>query len=142
MALINPYLNFSGNTEAAFNFYKSVFGGEFSMLMRFSDSPEKDKVPEADQNKLMHIALPIGNNILMGTDSLESMGHKLTKGNDTSISVSATSLDEGQKLFDGLSEGGQVTVPFSQQFWGDTFGMATDKFGTQWMISFNEKYNP
>lgn len=142
MASINPYLNFPGNTEEAFNFYKSVFGGEFAMVMRFKDTPEKDRVPEQEQEKIMHIALPIGGNILMATDALESMGHKLEMGNNMSISISATSFDEGKKLFDGLSADGKVTVPYSRQFWGDTFGMFTDKFSIKWMISFNEKYNP
>ena len=142
MPSINPYLNFAGNTEDAFNFYKSVFGGEYAMLMRFKDTPEKDRVPEHEQDKIMHVALPIGTNILMATDALESMGHTLHVGNNMSVSISATSFDEGQKLFDGLSEGGKVSVPYTKQFWGDTFGMFADKFGIQWMISFNEKYNP
>jgi PhnB protein len=140
MALINPYLNFQGNTEDAFKFYKSVFGGEFAMIIRFKDMPENDRIPEEDKDKIMHIALPIGGNVLMGTDALESVGHKLTVGNNYSISVSAQSFEEGQNMFSALSDGGKVEVPYSKQSWGDTFGMLTDKFGAQWMVSFSEQY--
>ena len=141
MALLNPYLNFMGNTEEAFTFYKSVFGGEFAMLMRFKDSPEKDKVSAEEGEKLMHIALPIGkHNILMGTDVVASMRMPLQEGNNISISIGAESLNEAVHIFNGLAEGGKVAVPFSKQFWGDDFGMLTDKFGIQWQVSFNEKY--
>ena len=112
MKAINPYLNFPGNTEEAFNFYKNAFGGEFAMLMRFKDSPEASNTPAEDQNKLMHIALPIGKaNVLMGTDSLESKGHQLRPGNNFHISISAESDAETEKLFNALSAGGKVMVP-------------------------------
>lgn len=139
MATINPYLNFMGNTEEAFNFYKSVFGGEFVALQRFKDTPEKDKIPPADQDKLMHVALPIGQgNVLMGTDALESMGQKLTTGNNFSISINTSSEEEVNTLFSKLSTGGQVTMPLEKMFWGAYFGMLTDKFGIQWMVSHEE----
>jgi len=139
MKAINPYLNFPGTTENAFNFYKSAFGGEFATVLRFKDSPEAANTPAEDQNKLMHIALPIGNgNVLMGTDSLESKGHKLHPGNNFHISVSADSDAETEKLFNALSAGGKIMVPLSKQSWGSYFGMLTDKFGVQWMISHDQ----
>ena len=143
MATLNPYLNFNGNTEEAFNFYKSVFGGEFAMVQRFKDTPESGKVPAKDQDKIMHIALPIGKgNILMATDALESMGQKLMPGNNFHLSFSADNEAETEKLFNGLSAGGKVMVPLSKQFWGAYFGMCTDKFGVQWMVSFDENIQP
>jgi Uncharacterized protein conserved in bacteria len=140
MATLNPYLNFKGNTEEAFNFYKSVFGGEFIELQRFKDTPESDRVPENEKDKLMHISLPIGpGNILMATDALESMGHKLTVGNNFHLSLSADSESEADKLFNGLSSGGKATMPLQKTFWGSYFGMVTDKFGINWMVSYDYK---
>ncbi|SMO53854.1 VOC family protein [Solitalea koreensis] len=140
MATINPYLNFNGNTEEAFNFYKSVFGGEFAVIQRFKDTPEADKVPDSEKEKIMHIALPIGNgNVLMATDALESMGHKTTLGTNFHLSISTNSEEETTKLFNALSAGGKVTVPLAQMFWGAFFGMCTDKFGIQWMVNFDTK---
>jgi len=139
MATINPYLNFPGNTEEAFNFYKSVFGGEFFNLQRFKDTPVAGRIPDQDQNKLMHIALPIGNgNVLMATDALESMGQRLIVGNNFNISVNVESKEEADKLFNGLSEGGKVIVPMEEAFWGDYFGMFTDKFSINWMVSYTK----
>lgn len=136
MATFNPYLNFSGNTEEAFNFYRSVLGGEFLTVQRFKDTPEADKVPAEVRDKIMHIALPIGkDNILMATDALESMGHPLKMGNNFYISISADTEKEADKLFNGLSAGGTVTMPLARAFWGAYFGMFTDKFGVQWMVS-------
>lgn len=142
MPTLNPYLNFNGNTEEAFNFYKSVFGGEFmGTIARFGDTPEASKLKPDEHGKIMHIALPIGKrNIIMGTDALESMGHKLSFGNNFHISVNADSQEQADKLFKGLSEGGNVTVPMQMQFWGDYFGMVTDKFGIQWMMAFNKDF--
>jgi len=140
MPLINPYLNFNGNTEEAFLFYKSVFGGEFAMLQRMGDMqdvPGCEALSVADKNKIMHVALPIGNNIIMGTDTIQSMGHPEVSGNNISLSVSADSKDDADKFFAGLSAGGTVTMPQQDMFWGDYFGMLTDKFGIQWMISYN-----
>jgi PhnB protein len=136
MLKLNPYLNFNGNTEEAFNFYKSVFGGEFLALQRFKDNAECDKIPEADRDKVMHVALPIGQgNILMATDTLESLGQKLNVGNNFSIAIDAESKEEADKLFRGLSSGGTVQMPMQDMFWGAYFGMLSDKFGVQWMIN-------
>jgi PhnB protein len=141
MSAINPYLNFPGTTEEAFNFYKSVFGGEFTSVQRFKDTPESGRVPASELDKIMHIALPIGKgNILMATDALESMGHKLTSGNNFHISISTDSEEEAKKVFKALSEGGTVTIPLDKMFWGAYFGMLTDKFGVQWMVSYQENY--
>ena len=144
MANINPYINFNGNTEEAFNFYKAVFGGEFASLVRFGNTPGCEEMPEgkqvseADKEKITHIALPIGNgDVLMATDALESMGQKLTEGNNFSISVSAESREEAEKLFNGLSEGGKVEMPLADAFWGAYFGMLQDKFGIRWMVSYD-----
>ncbi|MEO7263664.1 MAG: VOC family protein [Ferruginibacter sp.] len=142
MATINPYLNFPGNTEEAFNFYKSVFGGEFAMVIRFKDTPEAGRVPDNEKNMIMHISLPIGNgNMLMATDALESMGHKITEGTNFSISINADSEAEADKLFKALSDGAQVTVPLEKAFWGAYFGMLTDKFGIQWMVNYDYNQN-
>lgn len=138
MATINPYLNFLGNTEEAFNFYKSVFGGEFAMVMRFRDTEHGANVPDADKDKIMHIALPIGGNMLMGTDCLTSLGQKLNFGDNFSISAHGETLEQSQALFDGLSAGGTVAAPFKKEFWGDYFGLLFDKFGVQWMVSYRE----
>src|SRR5688572_4154083 len=141
MKVVNPYLNFKGNTEEAFTFYKSVFGGEFAMIQRFKETPEADKTAPEDLNKIMHIALPIGNgNILMGTDAIGPMGDTLKTGNNFHLSISAENEDEVRKLFNGLSEGGVVTVPLDKMFWGAYFGMCTDKFGVQWMVGYDDNY--
>jgi len=139
MKSINPYLNFAGNTEEAFNFYKKVFGGEFlGGIYRFKDVPEADKMPPSEKEKIMHVALPMGSsNMIMATDALESMGQKLTFGNNFYISIDAESKIEADQLFKGLSEGGKAETPMKDEFWGAYFGMITDKFGVQWMISFS-----
>ena len=140
MVTINPYLNFKGNTEEAFNFYKSVFGGEFAMIQRFRDTPEAPKLTSDDREKIMHIALPIGkDNVLMGTDAIGPMGDQLISGNNFHISVSAGSEDETKRIYDALAVGGQATVPLAKMFWGSYFGMCVDKFGIQWMVSYDEK---
>ena len=137
MATINPCINLPGTTEDAFNFYKSAFGGEFSAIQRFGETPVADKLSASEKKKLMHIALPIGKgNVLMGTDALESMGHKLTFGNNYNISIDADSRDEAKSLFDKLSVGGKIETPIHDEFWGAYFGMFTDKFGIRWMINY------
>ena len=139
MAIISPYLNFNGNTEEAFNFYKSVFGGEFLALMRFKDNPECGQVSEADKERIMHIALPIGNgNALMATDALESMGQKLTFGNNFYIALAPESKEEAERLFNGLSAGGKIEMPLQDMFWGAYYGSFTDKFGVQWMVNYSK----
>jgi PhnB protein len=137
MVKINLYLNFKDNTEEAFKFYKSIFGGEFTALQRFKDTPDAAKIAKNDQEKIMHIALPVGNTILMGTDAPESMGFKLKQGDNFSISVDAESKKEADALFAKLSKGGKSTMPMADMFWGSYFGMLTDKFGVQWMVSYN-----
>jgi PhnB protein len=138
MALINPYLNFPGNTEEAFNFYKSIFGGDFAMIQRFGDTPEAGTVAEEDKNKLMHIALPIGGNVLMATDAVGDMCTTLKAGNNISLSVHADSKDEADQIFNGLSTDGTIKMPMENTFWGSYFGMVDDKFGVQWMVSFDK----
>ena len=141
MALINPYINFNGNAEEAFPFYKSVFGGEFAMIMRFKDlSSPQFSVEENDANKIMHIALPIGNNILMGNDVPTSMGKINENENRSKISISAESKEEADKLFNGLSAGGQIEMPITDSPWGSYFGMFRDKYGIEWMVDFDPKY--
>jgi PhnB protein len=138
MATINPYLNFNGNTEEAFNFYKQVFGGEFTSLQRIKETPMAAQFPASEQNRIMHVALPVGKgNTLMASDILESMGHKLTNGNSYHISVSTESEAETTRLFNALSAGGKVTMPLEKAFWGAFFGMCTDKFGVQWMVNYD-----
>jgi PhnB protein len=137
MSAINPYLNFNGNTEEAFNFYKSVFGGEFIILQRYKETPEAGNMAESEQEKIMHVALPIGSgNMLMGTDTLESMG-KVNFGSNFSLTISADSEAHADQVFARLSEGGQVTMPLDKAFWGDYFGMLTDRFGIQWMVTYD-----
>jgi PhnB protein len=132
---MNPYLNFNGNTEEAFNFYKSVFGGDFAVVMRFGDNPQCGEMAEDDKKRIMHIALPIdGGGMLMATDSLESMGQKLSVGNNFYISLSPSTRDEADRIFGGLSEGGKIEMPMSEMFWG-YFGSFTDRFGVQWMLN-------
>jgi PhnB protein len=139
MKAVNSYLNFPGNTEEAFNFYKSVFGGEFVGLTRFKDTPEGARLNANEKELLMHVSLPIGKgNALMGTDSLESMGHKITAGNNFHLAIETDNKDEAEKIFKGLSAGGKVTMPLADTFWGAYFGMLNDKFGIQWMVSYTK----
>jgi PhnB protein len=138
MALINPHINFNGNAEEAFNFYKSVFGGKFSKVIRFKDisSPEFP-IPVEEENKIMHIALPIGNNFLMANDILEIMGTVSENENRSKISISAESKEEAFKLFNGLSAGGQIEIPIEENPGGTYFGMFRDKYGIEWMVKFD-----
>ena len=141
MALINPHINFNGNAEEAFTFYKSVFGGEFAKVIRFKDlaSPEF-KVAEKEENKIMHIALPIGEcNMLMGNDVPEIMGKTNENENRSKIVISAESKEEADKLFNGLSVGGQIEMPITDSPWGSYFGMFRDKYGIEWMVDFTTK---
>ena len=142
MALINPHINFNGNAEEAFNFYKSVFGGEFAMIIRFKDfsSPEHP-ISEREANKIMHIALPIGKNVLMANDVPESMGKVNENENRSKILISAESREEADKLFNGLSAGGQVEMPIMDSPWGSYFGMFRDKYGIEWMVDFDPRRN-
>ena len=142
MAIINPYINFNGNAEEAFNFYKSVFGGEFARIIRFKDiSSAEYPVAEKEANKIMHIALPIGKNILMANDVPEFMGKVNENENRSKISISAESRAEADKLFSGLSSGGNIEAPVGDSRWGSYFGMFRDKFGIEWMVDFDPKHN-
>lgn len=141
MALINPYINFNGNAEEAFQFYKSVFGGEFATIMRFKDMPNAGfEVSEKEANKFMHIALPIGQNVLMANDVPEFLGKVDENENRSKISISAESREEADKLFNGLSAGGTVEMPIGDSPWGTYFGMFRDKYGIEWMVDFDPKY--
>lgn len=141
MALINPYINFNGNAEEAFSFYKSVFGGEFAKIMRFKDMESTEfSVAESEANKILHIALPVGKNVLMANDVPESMGRTNENENRSKISISAESKEEADKLFNGLSAGGQIEVPIADSPWGSYFGMFRDKFGIEWMVDFDPEY--
>ncbi len=137
MPTLNPYLNFAGNAEEAFTFYKSVFGTEFTFLQRIKETPEGSKFPKEEQNKVMHVALPIGKgNTLMASDVPESLGYKVTVGNNVSLSLEAESKEEAKKIFEGLAKGGKVREPLADTFWGAYFGMLTDKFGILWMVNY------
>ena len=137
MAQINPHINFNGNAEEAFTFYKSVFGGEFSRIMRFKDlSNPEFPIAEKEANKIMHIALPIGKSILMGNDVPESMGPTNENENRSKIVISAESKEEADKLYNGLSAGGQVEMPIGDSPWGSYFAMFRDKYGIEWMVDF------
>ena len=138
MATINPYINFNGNAEEAFTFYRSVFGGEFGKIIRLKDlsSPEFP-VAENDANKIMKITLPIGKNILMANDVPESMGRVNENENRSKIAVTAESREEAEKLFNGLSEGGTVEMPIGDSLWGSYFAMFRDKYGIEWTVEFD-----
>lgn len=145
MAKVSTYLNFPRQTEEAFHFYKSVFGGEFEGdINRFGDMPPQEgmpPVPEADQQLVLHMALPIlgGAHVLMGSDAPESMGFKVVFGNSVNINLETDTRAETRRLFEALSAGGTVTMPLQDMFWGDYFGSCIDKFGINWMINCAEK---
>jgi PhnB protein len=142
MALINPHINFNGNAEEAFNFYKSVFGGEFAKVVRFKDLPNPGfPIPEKEANKIMHIALPIGPNVLMANDVPEIMGKTNEMENRSKIAISANSREEADKLFKGLSAGGTVEFPIGESPWGSYFGSFRDIYGIEWMVDFDSKAN-
>lgn len=143
MAHINPHVNFNGNAEEAFMFYKSVFGGEFSNIIRFKDLESADfKVQENEANKIMHIALPIGkHSMLMGNDVPEIMGRTNENENRSKIVITTESKEEADMLFNGLSKDGQVEMPIGESPWGSYFGMFRDKYGVEWMIEFDLKHN-
>ncbi|MEL1243654.1 VOC family protein [Flavobacterium sp. DGU11] len=136
MKFINPYLNFNGNTEEVFTFYRSVLGGEFAMVMRFRDTEGCEHMPEDEKDGIMHIALPVGSSVIMGTDVPKSM-EQVVNGTSVSLCVHMDSREEADRIFNGLSEGGKVTMPMEDMFWGDYFGSFFDKYGIQWMISFS-----
>jgi PhnB protein len=141
MTTVNVYLTFNGNCEDAFKFYKSVFGGEFPYVGRYKDMPAGDgqKTNSKDADRIMHISLPIGGEtMLMGSDTGGEWAADYSQGNNFSISINTDSQKEADRIFGGLSAGGKVKMPMNKTFWGDYFGMFSDKFGINWMISFNE----
>ena len=142
MRAINPWINFNGNAEEAFTFYKSVFGGEFAKIIRFKDlsSPEFP-VAENEANKIMHIALPIGkHNVLLANDVPEFMGRTNENENRSKISVSAQSREEAEKIFNGLSVRGNIEGPIGDTPWGTYAGMFRDKYGIEWIVEFDPNY--
>jgi PhnB protein len=141
MAQINPYIHFNGNAEEAFDFYQSVFGGDFAMKMRFKDMTFEGSIStEEEANKIMHIALPIGkHDILMGSDSPSALGTHNENETRSKISISAESKEEADNLYNGLSAGGQVEMPIQDSPWGSYFGMFRDKFGIEWMVDFDPR---
>lgn len=141
MTTINPYLIFNGYCEAAFLFYQSVFGGEIPYMGKFNEMPAEGNSPkltEEDGNKVMHVCLPIGNTMLMGSDSNEASG-EVKFGGNFSVSINVESTEEADRIFTGLSAGGNPYMPMNKTFWGAYFGMFTDKFGVNWMVNFDEK---
>ena len=140
MARIHPHINFNGNAEEAFHFYKSVFGGEITQIVRFKDvATPGASLPEKEADKIMHIVLPIGTSNLMGNDVPESMGLTNEHENRSKIVVNTESTEEADRLFNGLSSGGQIEVPLSGSPWGSYFGMFRDKYGIEWIVDYNPK---
>jgi PhnB protein len=139
MVTINPYINFNGNAEEAFTFYQSVFGGEFGKITRFKDVASVDfPVPEKEAEKIMRITLPIGNTVLIANDVPEMMGRVNENENRSKIAVMASSREEAEKVFQGLSEGANVEMPLAESPWGSYFGMLRDKYGIEWTVEFKD----
>ena len=142
MPRINPWINFNGNAEEAFTFYKSIFGGEFGKIVRFKDIASAEfPVAEKDARKIMRITLPVGKNMLIANDIPEMLGRVNENENRSKISISAESKEEAEKLFNGLSAGGNIEMPMADSPWGSYFGMFRDKYGIEWMVEFDPKYH-
>src|SRR4029079_10529265 len=140
MTLVNVYLTFNGNCEEAFNFYKSVFGGEFPYLGRYKDMPAEDgkQTASEDAEKIMHVSLPVSKEtMLMGSDTGGEWASNYSQGNNFAISITTDTKEEADRIFNALSAGGTVTMPMNKTFWGDYFGMFTDKFGISWMVNYD-----
>jgi len=133
---LNTYLTFDTNCREAFEFYRTVFGGEFAEIHTFDEAPSDMGVPEHERGLIMHVSLPIGSSVLMGSDSSSTQGPPHVVGNNFSVSVSPDSKEEADRLFAGLSEGGRTIMPLDDTFWGAHFGMCVDKFGVTWQINF------
>jgi PhnB protein len=146
MTSVNTYLNFNGNCEEAFNLYRKVFGGDFSYVGRYKDMPPQEGMPPMspeDGEKIMHMSLPISKEtMLMGSDAGGDWAPNIVQGNNVAISINTDSKENADRIFNGLSEGGKVTMPMDNTFWGDYFGMFVDKFGINWMVSFNANPQP
>ncbi len=136
--MLNTYLNFDGNCREAFEFYRSVFGGEFDVMETFRNGPGDMGVPQEEMDNIMHVSLSIGDSVLMGSDMPSGFGITHTAGNNFSISVSPDTKEESDRLFVALSEGGAVTMPMADMFWGSYFGSCTDKFGVNWQVNFEQ----
>lgn len=141
MTTINIYLNFNGNCEEAFHFYQSVFGGEFPYVGRYSEMPPQSEdappMSEEEANKIMHMSLPIGGDtILMGSDTGGAWAEEVKFGNNFTIAVNTDSKEKADDIFNGLSQNGSVSMPMNDAFWGDYFGLLTDQFGINWMVTF------
>lgn len=144
MSKVSIYLNFQGNTEEAFSFYKSVFGTEYDAPIMYNrDIPSAEgmpTLPESELNKVMHVSLPIlGGTRIMATDMLESMGHKLVIGNNTTINLEPDTREETERLFNALSAGGSDTMPLQDMFWGAYWGCCLDRFGIRWMFNYTKQ---
>jgi PhnB protein len=138
MISFTTYLHFMGNTEEAMNFYKSVLGGEFTIFQRYKEVPGGEKMSKEDQEKIMHVSLDFGNGqIIMATDTVESMEQKLVRGDNFHICVHVKSESEADRIFKGLAAGGKVEMPMNKTFWGAYFGMLIDKFGIPWMVNYS-----
>lgn len=141
MNKLHPYLTFMGNCEDAFNYYKSIFGGEFTFVGRFRDMPPQEglTMPDDHLDRIMHISLPIGGDtVLMGSDTGGEWESQISVGNNISLSISTASRDAADRIFNCLADGGMITMPMDMTFWGDYFGMCTDRYGVNWMVGFNE----
>lgn len=137
MVKLHPYVNFKGNCEEAFNFYKSIFGGDFTYVGRYKDMPASPNVEAADGDRIMHISLPLGGGtILMGSDIPNSMENQFKEGTNITLSLNPESEEEARKVFNALAEDGRVNMPQEKTFWGSLFGMLTDKYGINWMVDY------
>jgi PhnB protein len=144
MRSINPYLNFKDRTEDAFNFYRSVLGGEFTMLQRFKDLPSgSGEVAESERDLILHVSLALGNGmVIMGSDAPETHGLKVITGNNVHLMINTESEEEAERIFEGLSRGGKVMMPLQKMFWGALYASFTDKFGVNWMINYDLQPRP
>jgi len=143
MTTVNAYLTFEGTCEEAFNHYRSVFGGDFPFVGRYKDMPSETPISEKDQNKIMHMSLPVGGGtVLMGSDAAGEWGGNTIAGNNIALSINTESQEEADRVFNGLSAGGTVTMPMNKTFWGAYFGMFTDKFGINWMVNYDFNQQP
>ena len=140
MSTLNPYLTFDGNCREVFDFYRSIFGGEFAATMTFADAPPDLNLPDDEKDRILHVSLPVGDSTLMGSDSSATFGPAPVAGTNFSISVQADSNAKADELFAQLSEGGTVKMPMADTFWGDYFGMCTDQYGISWMISHSTQH--
>ena len=136
--MLNSYLNFDGNCREAFDHYRSVFGGEFAIVQTFRDGPDGMGVSEEEMDNIMHVSFPIGDSVLMGSDVPAAFGGAPVTGTNVQVSVSPESKEDADRVFAGLSDGGKVTMPMMDMFWGDYFGTCTDKFGINWMVGVEQ----